>query len=203
MNQSSTTLPYTVPVDEDLLRQALPGHGIPSQDPASAAQFRLTPEDARREAKSMFMGGGRPTAQVDKVITASAPEIWTALTTPVALKKFFFGADVVTNWKVGSPIRMRGEFKGKPYEDKGDIVAFDAPRQLSFSHWSAMSGQADAPANYHLVTFDLAPEGEVTLVTLSQANLMGGATSSDIEHRADHEKKWASVLDGLAKVSMA
>jgi len=273
MNQSSTTPPYTVPVDEDLLRQALPGHGIPSQDPASAAQFGLTPEDARREAKSMFMGGGvvagvatgatigvavagpvgvlvggtlgavvgalgaaaagtmvnpadsssadtvpadtvrvhsevgagggRPTAQVDKVITASAPEIWTALTTPVALKKFFFGADVVTNWKVGSPIRMKGEFKGKPYEDKGDIVAFDAPRQLSFSHWSAMSGQADAPANYHLVTFDLAPEGEVTLVTLSQANLMGGATSSDIEHRADHEKKWASVLDGLAKVSMA
>ena len=26
--------------------------------------------------------------------------------------------------------------------------------------------------------------------------------ASDIEHRADCEKNWASVLDGLAKISM-
>ena len=35
-----------------------------------------------------------PTAQVDKIISASAPAIWTALTTPSTLKQFFFGADV-------------------------------------------------------------------------------------------------------------
>ena len=144
----------------------------------------------------------QPTARVDKVIAASAPDIWTALTTPSALKQFFFGAEVITDWKVGSPIRMKGEFKGKTYEDKGDIVTFDPPRQLSFSHWSAMSGQPDTPANYHLVTFDLAPEGAATHVTLSQANLTGGVTASDIEHRAEYEKNWTSVLDGLAKVSM-
>ena len=273
MNPPSTTPLNTAPVDEDLVEQAHPGHGVPSQDPASAAQFPLEPQEAAREAKSVLMGGGvvagaatgaaigvvvagpvgvvvgstlgavvgalgaaaagtmvnpedsssadtapadtvrlhtedsagggRPTAQVEKLIEASAPEIWTALTTPAALKQFFFGADVVTNWKVGSSIRMKGEFKGKTYEDKGDIVTFDPPRQLSFSHWSAMSGQADTPANYHLVTFDLVPEGAATKVRLSQANLMGGVTASDIEHRVEYEKNWSSVLDGLAKVSMA
>ncbi len=32
--------------------------------------------------------------------------------------------------------------------------------------------------------------------------LMGGAAASDIEQRAEYEKNWASVLDGLAKASM-
>ena len=141
---------------------------------AAAAGTMTSLEDANiAEASAGGASEGKPTAQVHKVIAASALEIWTALTTPAALKQFFFGADVVTDWKVGSPIRMKGEFKGKPYEDKGNIVTFDAPRQLSFSHWSAMSGQADTPANYHLVTFDLAPAGEATKVTLSQANLTG------------------------------
>jgi hypothetical protein len=65
------------------------------------------------------------TAQVAKVIHARAPDIWIALTTPATLKKFFFGADVVTDWKVGSLVRMKGEFKGKAYEDKGNIVAVE------------------------------------------------------------------------------
>ena len=225
MNPSPTTPLNRVPVDGDLAEQAHQGHGVPSQDPVSAAQFPLQPAEAKREARSVLLGGGmvagaatgatvgvvvagpvgvvvggavgavagvlgaaaagsmvnpedsgsadpapaetarpntegsagdgRATAQVHKLIAASAPDIWTALTTPWALKQFFFGADVITDWKVGRPIRMKGEFKGKLYEDKGDIVTFDPPRQLSFFHCSAMSGQADTPANYHLVTFDL------------------------------------------------
>jgi hypothetical protein len=48
----------TAPVDEDLAEQALPGHGIPSQDPDAAAQIPLTPADAHREASSALVGGG-------------------------------------------------------------------------------------------------------------------------------------------------
>ena len=58
MHPSPTTPVNTVPVDDDLAAQAHPGHGIPSQDPAAAAQFRLEPEEAEREAKSVLMGGG-------------------------------------------------------------------------------------------------------------------------------------------------
>ena len=129
-------------------------------NPKDSNSADTAPAETARVHTEVGAGGGRLTAQVDKVIAATAPKIWKALTTPAALKQFFFGADVVTTWKVGSPIRMKGEFKGKTYEDKGDIVTFDAPRRLSFSHWSAMSGQADTPANYHLVTFDLVPDGE-------------------------------------------
>lgn len=50
--------PSAAPVDEDLAEQAHPGHGVPSQDPTSAAQFPLSPKEAEREAKSVVMGGG-------------------------------------------------------------------------------------------------------------------------------------------------
>lgn len=45
-------------VDEDLAEQARPGHGVPSQDPSAGAQFALEPEEARREAHSVYAGGG-------------------------------------------------------------------------------------------------------------------------------------------------
>lgn len=34
--------------DEDLEKQARPGHGIPSQDPNPSAQFALSTEETRR-----------------------------------------------------------------------------------------------------------------------------------------------------------
>ena len=64
------------------------------------------------------------------------------------MKQFFVGADAVTSWQVGSLIRMKGVFNGKPYEDKGSIVTFNPPRPLNFSYWSAMAGLADTPENY-------------------------------------------------------
>jgi uncharacterized protein YndB with AHSA1/START domain len=140
------------------------------------------------------------TAQVSKTIAVAPAIVWRALTNPSSLKQFFFGSDIESDWQVGHSIRMKGEFKGKPYEDKGKILAFDPGKRLSFSHWSALSGAPDAPQNYHVVRFDLAPDGEGTTVTLTQSNLVGGAKPADREHRADYEKNWRGVLDGLAKV---
>ena len=46
------------PDDPDLAKQAIPGHGVPSQDPESGAQVGLSPEEADRESKSALIGGG-------------------------------------------------------------------------------------------------------------------------------------------------
>jgi non-heme chloroperoxidase len=58
MNTSTVLPSRTVPADQDLAEQALPGHGIPSQDPDPAAQLLLEPQEAEREGKSVLMGGG-------------------------------------------------------------------------------------------------------------------------------------------------
>ena len=60
MSPSSTTpRPLDVePVDKDLAEQALPGHGVPSQDPDPAAQIPISAAESDREAHSALMGGG-------------------------------------------------------------------------------------------------------------------------------------------------
>ena len=58
MNPSTVLPPSTLPADQDLAEQAVPGHGIPSQDPDPAAQVLLEPQEAERESKSVLMGGG-------------------------------------------------------------------------------------------------------------------------------------------------
>jgi uncharacterized protein YndB with AHSA1/START domain len=118
-----------------------------------------------------------PTAQVSKIVGATPAEVWTALTTPTLLKGYFMGADVESDFKVGSPIKFRGNFKGKPYEDKGEIKTAAPQKRLEFSHFSPLSGQPDAPENYHVVSFDLEPSQGATKVTLTQSNLEGGINS--------------------------
>ncbi|CAN5137910.1 hypothetical protein BH11PSE10_BH11PSE10_19540 [soil metagenome] len=58
MNPTTITPLHSVPVDDDLTEQAHAGQGVPSQDPAAAAQFPLSPEEAKREGKSVLAGGG-------------------------------------------------------------------------------------------------------------------------------------------------
>jgi hypothetical protein len=58
MNRSANPPSKTAPIDEDLAEQARSGHGIPSQDPDTAAQLPLEPGEAEREADSVLAGGG-------------------------------------------------------------------------------------------------------------------------------------------------
>jgi uncharacterized protein YndB with AHSA1/START domain len=51
-------------------------------------------------------------------INAPASRVWQALVTPEAIKHYMFGTNVVSDWHEGSPIYWRGEWQGKPYEDK-------------------------------------------------------------------------------------
>jgi uncharacterized protein YndB with AHSA1/START domain len=140
------------------------------------------------------------TAQVSRLIHAGPDEVWEALTHPEKIKAFFFGADVESDFRPGSPITMRGEFNGKPYEDKGQIVEVRPRERLSFSHFSPSTGAADAPENYHLVTYQLEPRGEAaTEVTLTQSNLTGGVRPSDEKMRGEYEKNWTAVLEGLER----
>ena len=84
-------------------------------------------------------------------IDASPGDVWTALTEPEQIEKYMFGSQVVTDWQPGSPIVWKGEYEGKKYEDKGEIVEIEQARRLKVTHFSPMSGEEDIPANYHTV----------------------------------------------------
>ena len=133
------------------------------------------------------------TAQVSRVIPAKAEEVWETLTSKEGMKAYMMGADVETDWKVGSPITMKGEFNGKPYEDKGEVRSFEPGRRFSYTHQSGGQGTE------HLVTVELAPKGDGTEVTITQANADGSVTDADREHKAQYEKTWGMMLEGLEK----
>ena len=134
------------------------------------------------------------TAKATITINAPASKVWEALTKPEIIKKYFFGSDIVTDWKVGSPIYYRGEWQGRSYEDKGKIVKFEPERLLVSTHWSPLSGVPDIPENYHTVTYSLSPANNATQLTLTQDN---NATEEEKTHS---EQNWNMVLAGLKKL---
>ncbi len=138
-------------------------------------------------------------SQVRTTVNAPPSAVWKALTTPSMFKQFFFGSDVSTDWRVGSPIRFSGTWKGKPYEDKGNIQTFDRDRRLAFTHWSPLSGIEDSPGNYHIVSFDLRSASDGTEVVLTQTN-QNDAEPITSENRQEYARNWTMVLDGLKKV---
>jgi len=129
------------------------------------------------------------------MIEAPPEDVWAALTQPAAIKRWFFGVDTETDWVPGNPIVHRGEWQGRPYEDKGTVVAFDPPSSLIHTHWSAMSGLPDEPENYQEVRWTLEPRDGGTLLTLDEINL----PSEDA--KATSEQAWAGALDGLKRVA--
>jgi len=137
-------------------------------------------------------------SQVRTTVNAPPSAVWKALTTLSTLKQFFFGSDISTDWRIGSPISFRGSWKGKPYEDKGSVQTFDRDRRLAFTHWSPLSGMEDKPENYHVVSFDLRPVNGGTEVVLTQTN-QNDAEPLTPENRQEYAKNWTMVLDGLRK----
>ncbi len=79
MNPSAHAPSSAALADEDLVEQAVPGHGIPSQDPDPAAQILLRPQEAAREADSVLMGGGLVTGM------ATGAAIGVAVSGPVGV----------------------------------------------------------------------------------------------------------------------
>lgn len=121
-------------------------------------------------------------------INASPGRVWEVMTDPAAVKEFMFGATLETDWKVGSPITWQGEWEGKAYQDKGEILAVEPGRKLVHTHFSPLSGQEDEPGNYHTLEWTLEDRGGGTRLTLAQDN-------NPSEEAAAHSKAmWDKLL---------
>jgi uncharacterized protein YndB with AHSA1/START domain len=127
-------------------------------------------------------------------IEASPEDVWRGLTDPEAIREFMFGSEVQTDWKPGSPITWKGEYEGKSYEDKGEIVTVEPGRLLEVTHFSPLSGQEDKPENYHRVRYELQAADGRTRVRLTQDN---SGSAEEAEHSS---ATWQAMLDGLKKV---
>jgi uncharacterized protein YndB with AHSA1/START domain len=124
-------------------------------------------------------------------IAAPPERVWKALTTPEEISQWFFGVDTESDWQVGSPIVHRGEYQGRPYEDRGEILELDPPRRFVHTHWSSMSGLPDEPEHYQRVLWAVEPSNGGAAVTVAEDNI-----PSD-EAKTISDQSWPQVLENL------
>ena len=131
--------------------------------------------------------------QYKTTINAPLEKVWEALTNPAIVKQYFFGTELVTDWKVGNPIIFQGEWEGQKYKDKGEVLEYEHNKKLSYSYLSNWSGKEDLPENYLWVCYEVKADGANTELTIHQSNYD--------EERAKHSAgNWASLVAEMRKV---
>lgn len=132
-------------------------------------------------------------ATASTTIDAGRDRVWRAVTDPAELKQYFFGSDVESDWTPGSAITWSGEYDGKDYTDKGEIVAVDEPNRLEMTHYSPLTGKPDVPESYHTLVYTLDGDNRTTTVTMTQDN---NADQAEVDQNA---ASWGQILEAMKK----
>ena len=127
-------------------------------------------------------------------INAPAAKVWQALTDAVFVKKYFFGTNVRSDWKKGSPIIWEGEWEGKTYQDTGKILDIDPGKYVQYNYWSSMSGTEDKPENYAIISYTLTEDKGTTTLTITQDNIKSK------ESKEHSEQNWLFVFGKMKEM---
>lgn len=134
------------------------------------------------------------TAKVQRTIHAPVSRVWEGLTQPALVKQYFFGSQLVTSWLPGTPIYFRGEWEGKPYEDKGTVLKFEPEKMLEYDYFSSWSDLEDRPENYQTIRYRVKSKGDSTILTITQSNI------DTLEKKQHSAQNWAGLLKALKKL---
>jgi uncharacterized protein YndB with AHSA1/START domain len=122
------------------------------------------------------------------IINEKASKVWDALTNPAQTKKYMFGCETVSDWKIGSPLLWKGNYEGKEMVFvKGNIVDIKPGKFLAYTTIDPNSGIADIPENYLTVTYELSEENGQTILNVTQG---------DYAKVGEGEKRYRETIDG-------
>ena len=115
-------------------------------------------------------------------IKTCASVVWDVLINPAKTKKYMFGCETVSDWKVGSDLLWEGSFEGKKMVFvKGKIVKIEPNKILKYTVIDPNASYPDIPENYLNVTYNLFEEGDKTILMVTQ---------DGFENAADGEKRF-------------
>jgi uncharacterized protein YndB with AHSA1/START domain len=121
-------------------------------------------------------------------INTSAVRVWDALVNPEQTKKYMFGCETISDWKVGSPLLWKGTFDGvEIVAVKGEIVQIEPEKFLAYTTIDPNSGIEDLQENYLTVTYELMEKSEHTILTVTQG---------DYSNVGDGEKRYNEAING-------
>jgi uncharacterized protein YndB with AHSA1/START domain len=122
-------------------------------------------------------------------LNADVSTVWKALTKPEMTKKYMFGTEVISDWKVGSPILWKGTSKGEEkIVMKGSIEKIEAGKLLQFTAIDLNTKYNDVPSNYFQATYELTPKLGKTVLSVTQG---------DYSHMEDGIKRFKAASGGL------
>ena len=127
-------------------------------------------------------------------INASRAKVWDALTNPAVIKQYMSVTDVVSEWRVGSPIAWRREFQGQSFEMKGTVLWREPQRLLEYDRSRPIfrsSRAVRSPEGYHRVTIELSDEEAHTRISVAE---QGSVNDREFEHP---EGGWRVLLANM------
>ncbi|WP_126973139.1 SRPBCC domain-containing protein [Gynurincola endophyticus] len=106
-----------------------------------------------------------------KIVNTRANPVWKKIIDADAIKKWWNGARVATDWKVGSKVEFMFVEQPTPRFDHGKIIELVENERLVLNLWSVDYGNPDEDEPYKVVIYDLKYLGnEQTRLTLSVAS---------------------------------
>lgn len=130
-------------------------------------------------------------------INAGRAQVWQQLSTPELMKKWMMPdleIDIITDWKVGNPMMIRGKMNGRNFENQGTVLKFEPEVVLQYTHLSSLSKLPDRPESYSIVEFNLQPSVNSTVLSLTLSNF---PTESIYKHLTFY---WNVTLEILKKI---
>lgn len=127
---------------------------------------------------------------IENTITINAPaaKVWDALTNPEQTKKYMFGCEALSSWKVGSPLLWQAHYEGNDVVFvKGSIISIHPNTILSYTTFDPQSKMEDIPENYLTVTYHLKETNGVTIFTVTQG---------DYSTVAEGERRYQEAYNG-------
>jgi uncharacterized protein YndB with AHSA1/START domain len=97
-------------------------------------------------------------------IRTSPEELWAALTTSELMKKYWFGMNFETDWKVGSPWKLT--FSDGRIADTGEIVELDRPWRIVLKWRNEFRPELTAEG-YARCSIELEPQDGAVKLTIS------------------------------------
>jgi uncharacterized protein YndB with AHSA1/START domain len=136
---------------------------------------------------------------VEKSIKINAPtKIWEILTNPEHTKKYMFGCEVISDWKIGSPLLWKGTADGVIYV-KGNLLKLETDKLFRFTVFDPNSGIEDIPSNYSTATIELIPENGSINLSVIQGDF---GSMPDGENRfMSAEAGWDTVLPKIKEMA--
>jgi len=121
-------------------------------------------------------------------IETTPEKLWEALTSSEFSKRYWFGTELKTDWKIGSPFAL---VMNGTTTDTGEILEADRPRRLSYSFQHVLDDEmrSEQPTK---VVFNLEPHGKLVKLTLTHEDFEDGSKLLDGISRG-----WPAILSSL------